>query len=179
MVIVFGGSFNPITIGHKLIVEECIKKYQPEKIIILPTGNSYNKKDLVPFLDRYKMIEISFNGYSNVIISDIEKNVFKGTYHSLKTLSKTYKDIYFLFGADQLDNFSNWLNYNKLIKNFKFIIVKRGEIEIKINDNVKYDILDFNINTSSKSFRNTFDSSIIEEKVYNYIVERGLYKRSV
>ena len=42
---IFGGSFNPPHKKHKNIAIELIQKNYIDKIIYVPTGNKYNKKD--------------------------------------------------------------------------------------------------------------------------------------
>ena len=60
MNIVFGGSFNPVTIAHEKIVNLILSKFPDAKVIILPVGNSYNKPKLVSFNDRMTMLNLVF-----------------------------------------------------------------------------------------------------------------------
>ena len=53
---IFGGSFNPPHKMHKRIGLELIKKGYVDKIIYVPVQDNYNKKDLLPFKDRYNKI---------------------------------------------------------------------------------------------------------------------------
>ena len=71
-VIIYGGAFNPPTIGHLKIIEYLVNKFPNNKIIILPTNNFYKSKDIVSFDHRKKMLEEmckdSWNWQQNIIL---------------------------------------------------------------------------------------------------------------
>ena len=72
-VIIYGGAFNPPTIGHLKIIEYLVNKFPNNKIIILPTNNFYKSKDIVSFDHRKKMLEIMCKGFIDKIeISNYE-----------------------------------------------------------------------------------------------------------
>ena len=47
---IFGGSFNPPHNMHKKIMMELLCNEYIDKGIYVPTGDSYNKKDLISFI---------------------------------------------------------------------------------------------------------------------------------
>ena len=104
MNIVFGGSFNPITKAHLDIINKLKEKFNPENVIILPASDNYTWKNLTKSNDRLNMIKLVCK---DCIISDYElkQSTYKGTINSLNYLSKTYKDLYFCMGADNLEKF--------------------------------------------------------------------------
>ena len=44
---VYGGSFNPCHLAHKKLVEELLNRNIFDRIVIIPTGNYYNKSNLI------------------------------------------------------------------------------------------------------------------------------------
>ena len=54
---IYVGSFNPPHKGHIKIVNHLIKNYL-DKIIIIPTGNYWDKLDLVSINDRINMLRL-------------------------------------------------------------------------------------------------------------------------
>ncbi|MGL4948941.1 MAG: nicotinate-nicotinamide nucleotide adenylyltransferase [Anaeroplasmataceae bacterium] len=185
MNIVYGGSFNPPTKAHVKIVE-ILKSFKPKNIILLPVGDNYNKKDLVEFNHRYNMLKILFNDY---VVSDLENSSnYKGTYNSLIELNKSYDDIYFVLGYDNLEKFKSWINYNNLIKDFKFIVISRSNFNTKeyleknFNEYItRFTIVDVNIDISSSVYRNNpfKNKELICESVLKYIDENKLYKGEI
>ncbi len=181
MNIVYGGSFNPPTIAHEAIVKK-LEEFRPENIIIVPTGNCYNKKDLIPFSIRKEMLELVFSH----IISDVENtSEYKGTINTLDTLSKKYSDLYFVMGADNLIEIKSWINYQELINKYHFIIITRNSLDVikYINDNLyeyreKFKFISLDFDVSSSKIRNNILKyrDMLNTKVYDYILKNNLYK---
>lgn len=185
MNVVFGGSFNPVTIAHEKIVSLILKKYPDANVIILPVGNSYNKPKLVSYNDRLEMLKLVFKDHPQVTISLIEKNkTFDGTIQSLDELSKTYNNLYFVMGTDNLKGLKSWVEYERLIKTYPFIFIERDKDLISelikehplINPN--YLEISFDENVSSTIIRTNVDKyqSYLKPDVYNYIKKNNLYE---
>ncbi len=96
MNIVYGGSFNPPTKAHLNIIKKLLDEFEEAKVILLPVGNDYKKKELIDFKFRSDMLHLMIHPISmKVIISDLEqRRGFKGTIGALNELSKTYDDLY-------------------------------------------------------------------------------------
>lgn len=181
MNIIYGGSFNPPTKAHKEIIDKLKSKFNPENIIIIPTGDSYTWKEVISFKDRYNMACIAFK---DEIVLDIEQeNVYKGTLNTLRYLSKSYKDLYFVMGADNLIQIKKWINYEDLLKEFNFIVLKRNDIDIEsfLDKELKefknkFKFIDFKNDLSSSLFRTSKDKNIVDSNVYEYIKINKLYE---
>lgn len=185
MIIVYGGAFNPPTLAHQKIANILIRKYKPKKFIFLPVGDYYTWKDnLISFYHRKNMLELVFND-DIFEINDLEnEKEYKGTYWALNKIKEAYKsDVYFVVGADNLEQIEKWINYEKLLKEFKFIIITRKGYDYKKIIKEKYlkykhnfEIVKINVNISSSQFRvNTNNKSIINELIYTYIKKNNLY----
>ena len=90
MNICYGGSFNPPTIAHIKVVEKLKDMFNPQNLIIIPTGDSYHLKEMTSFYHRFNMLKLAF---PNDIILDIESlgNKYRGTLNTLNLLSKDYE----------------------------------------------------------------------------------------
>lgn len=186
MILVYGGSFNPPTIAHLEIIKLLNGSLNPSKIIILPVGNKYSwKTNLLPFETRKEMLFLTFNQMDNVVISDLEnKDTYEGTYQTLKSISHTYdtKDVYFIFGTDHLETLHKWINYEALLKDFNFIIIKRKnyELDLSILDNhqANYKVFSFDNEASSTKVRSNYTKykKYITKEVYEYIKLNHLYE---
>lgn len=182
MNIVYGGSFNPPTIAHEAIIKELKNKFNPLNLIIIPTGNSYRRKDLLEFRHRYNMLKL----ISNDIISDIEdKNtLYMGTLDTLNRLSKDYSNIYFVMGADNLIDIKSWIRYKELLSKYHFIIITRDSIDIIkfIDDELKeykdkFSFINLKFMVSSTKIRKNIETNkdMLNPKVYEYIKKNHLY----
>lgn len=180
---IYVGSFNPIHIGHERIINCLINDKYVDKVLIIPTGNYWNKKDIISVKHRINMISLLNN--DNLIIESKLNNI-KYTYQIMNLLHKRYKsdELYLIIGADNIINFDKWKNYKDLLKE-NIIILKRNNIDItyylnKLNKKDNYNIINNNIDISSTYIRNNINDKIIEKYlpkgVYKYIIENNLYK---
>lgn len=126
---IFGGSFNPPHKMHKQIAIELLEKDYLDKVIYVPTGNNYNKANLLDGDDRIKMIELMIEGYNEKLeVSDFE---VRGSLYTINTLNY-FKDkfpddeIYFICGTDNFAEFYTWRNYEEILKNYKILIIARN-----------------------------------------------------
>ena len=104
---IFGGSFNPPHKMHKRIGLELIKKGYVDKIIYVPVQDNYNKKDLLPFKDRYNMVKQMIKGNNDLLVSSLARFGYIYTYMVLDYFSKKYDKVYFICGCDNLKDFKN------------------------------------------------------------------------
>ena len=114
---VYVGSFNPPHKGHIKIVNHLLDKNYLDKIIIIPTGNYWDKNNLVNINDRINMLKFYKN--ENIIIDNKNNNI-EYTYQLLKNLSKEHKkdNLYLIIGADNIINFDKWKNYQEVLNLF-------------------------------------------------------------
>ena len=181
MNIVFGGSFNPPTKAHKLILDKLFLLFKPDNIIIVPVGDNYQKKGLIDYTHRLEMVKLLD---SRVIVSTLENNdVYLGTYDLLKKLSEDYDDLYYVIGSDNLMKLDTWIDYKNLLKDFKFIVFNRYSVPLEDVILEKYPefkdrflIIQIDYDISSSKFRETKDANLIPSEVYDYIIENKLYE---
>ena len=74
---VFAGTFDPITLGHKNVIEKCLKKYQKVIIVI---GENASKTPLFTLQERLLFIKQAFLNEQRVEIyaySDYKENYYE------------------------------------------------------------------------------------------------------
>lgn len=186
---IYGGSFNPIHNKHVNVINELLDKYL-DKIIIVPAGDKYTKRDLIEARHRINMIELAIKPDKRKIIDDYEcTDERRYTFETLAHMKKLYPDeeIYFVLGLDNLDELDTWWEYEYMLKNYKFLVIKREGYDFdevmkkyeEYKDNIILTDLPLD-NVSSTYIRNNIDkkdkiTKIIDEKVYEYIKENDLY----
>ena len=157
---IFGGAFDPIHTGHKLMAEIAMKKYSFNKFIFLVSKTPPHKKDhSEAFNHRFNMVKLvaddlnkEFNEiekYKNKCsfeVSDIENQMdgISYTYNSLIFLKKIYKNDKFIFltGSDIFSSIESWYNYKELFNLTDFLIGYRPGVEFndmleKIPENIR------------------------------------------
>jgi len=184
MVLVFGGSFNPPTLAHEAIIKKLYITYKPEKIIVVPTGDFFSWKDnLVAFKDRYQMASLMIKDLDYAVVSNIEdKSEFLGSYHTLNELSQSYDDLHFVVGADHIQSLDQWIDYQKLIKDYPFIIMTRDDYtldEVYLKKlGVRYQVFNFSSSVSSTKIRENLNEHLdfLNPLVKAYILKHNLYE---
>ena len=130
---IYGGSFNPIHIGHEKIVDYVLNNLNMDKIIIIPVGiPSHRENNLEQSDTRLKICKEIFKGNKKIEVSDIEiKSEGKSyTYDTLLKLIDLYgenNEFFEIIGEDSLKSLKTWKNYEELLKICKFIVFRRKD----------------------------------------------------
>lgn len=193
---IFGGVFNPPHIFHFAIAQNILnEKSDFEKIIFVPTGNKYNKTQIIDAEHRYNMLKMicDQNPKFDVTRFEIDNISQPFSYQTLdyfKTLYSNY-ELFFITGTDNIKYFSSWKKPEYILNNYKLIVYERGHDklnEIIEADNFLSTYKDRIQNANCDVYTN-LNSSFIREKIlqhknisyflpneiYNYILENNLY----
>ena len=176
---IYIGSFNPVHNGHINLVEFLINNNYVDEVLIVPTGNYWDKQNLIDLKQRIEMLKFF---ESELIHIDTKHNNIPYTSDLMNELKKDYNfNLYLIIGADNLLRLNEWHNYEELIKN-NIIVVPRYNIDIEYYKNklgIKNLIVakDYEpIDISSTEIRNG-GVKYLDNKVLNYIKENKLYGR--
>ena len=129
---VFGGSFNPPTVAHIDLAKQILSKIDGiEKVIFVPVSTRYNKNGLAPDEVRLGFLKRICQNYSNIDVSNIEIKSPKQLYtiETLRCIKEKYqcKNIYFVIGTDNLKELETWHEPEKILTEFKIIVLERGQ----------------------------------------------------
>ena len=188
---IYGGSFNPMHIGHEKIVDYVLNNLNMDKIIIIPVGiPSHRENNLEQSNTRLKICKEIFKGNKKIEVSDIEiKSEGKSyTYDTLLKLMDLYgenNEFFEIIGEDSLKNLKTWKNYEELLKICKFIVFRRKDDKniqideeflnnknIIILENEYYDISSTEIRNMVKNNENI--SAFVNKKVKKLIEKEYL-----
>lgn len=129
---IFGGSFNPIHIGHLIVAEEVYQQRALSQVIFMPTGISPHKetRDLIDSFHRYKMVKDSISDNEHFEVSDLEikrsgKSYTIDTIRILRELYGERHNLYLIVGTDMINEISTWKDIDILSRMCQFIVVNR------------------------------------------------------
>ena len=141
---IFGGSFNPIHIGHLVIAEAAWQEFSLDKVIFVPTGDTPNK-DMhhISKYMRYEMVAKAIEGNSRFAISSIERDRTGPSYtvdtiHMFREQFGKEDQLYFICGTDSIADLPNWKYNVELLKCCEFISASRPGNEEEIIRSVSY-----------------------------------------
>ncbi len=112
----FGGSFNPVHVGHLLLAECCREQCQLDQVWFVPAAVPPHKqgRELAPSEARIEMLELAISGHPSFAVSRFEADR-GGVNYTVDTLTHFSQEdpdgeLFFLMGADMLDDLPNWRN---------------------------------------------------------------------
>ena len=132
----FGGTFDPIHLGHTTVAAEAAEHIGAEKIIFIPAKRS-PLKDYCPKAsddDRLKMMALAISGSKNFELSDCELNR-PGPSFTLQTVRGFQVDygvdtlIYWLVGADSINELPQWYGIGELMDSCILSVMYRAGYE--------------------------------------------------
>ena len=196
-ILVFGGTFNPVHVGHVEMLKKAQSVILPDLTFVIPTFLPPHKSvssDFLSSADRLNMCKLAFDGFENTEISDIEIMAKQKSY-SVITFSKLheiYPDAEFvmLCGADMFLTLKTWFKYDELIKLTAFCALPRKEgadqlaeyAKIVENDGGKCIVIDETVTDISsteirrKLMNNEDVSQFVPAKVCEYIENNNLFR---
>jgi nicotinate-nucleotide adenylyltransferase len=135
-IILFGGTFDPIHIGHIEVAAAAAEQIGAGKVILIPARRSPHKnlKPLAPDNDRIAMMKLAVEGKNIFEINPIELNRAEPSYtidtiHQLKQRFGGDCLLYWLIGADMLESLPKWHKINELLNECNICVMNRGGFE--------------------------------------------------
>ena len=103
----FGGSFDPVHLGHIEVAKKALKELDVDKLIIMPNYlNPLKSSFSAPSKLRFKWLKEAFKEFKNVEISDYEIKKNRAVF-SIETINH-FKPTYFIIGSDNLNTLHKW-----------------------------------------------------------------------
>ena len=194
---IYGGSFDPIHIGHVALAENAVRECGFDKLIFMPAYISPFKQDrhVTDGRDRCRMIETVLKTNSAFCLSRYELNK-QGTSYTIKTLRHWEKlldgELFFILGFDSAVQIDTWFEGEEILKNYHLVTARRPDTDYaeglkKIESfREKYgaDIIVLNmipVDASSTEIRNLIKegkplTGLVPPEVEEYIIEHKLYR---
>jgi nicotinate-nucleotide adenylyltransferase len=130
---IFGGTFNPIHVGHLVLVESFRERLRLDRILFVPAGEPPHKgrRGLVSVLHRYAMVSLAIAGHPAFAVSDVEARRAGPSYsvETLETLAREWPGarLFFLMGGDTFLDLPNWRTPERLGTWATLVVGQRGE----------------------------------------------------
>jgi nicotinate-nucleotide adenylyltransferase len=138
---IFGGSFDPIHLGHLILAEQCREQANLDQVWFVPCALQPHKQDGAHGTDRQRteMVELALAGYESFVLSKIEmeRGGVSYTVDTLTTIRESNPDdeLFLLMGDDSLGNFSSWREPKKICALAIPLVVNRpgsGDVDLSV-----------------------------------------------
>lgn len=128
---IYGGSFDPVHLGHLLVAQAAVEELGLDKIFFVPAARSPFKPDSQPAPDagRLQLLRLALAGKTDCEIDEQEINR-GGTSYTIDTLRDYAKrfpgaELFYLIGADNVAKLTEWREAMELARLAEFIVVPR------------------------------------------------------
>jgi nicotinate-nucleotide adenylyltransferase len=131
----FGGTFNPIHVGHLAAAKAALQRFQLDRVYFIPNGNPPHKHHPAPFADRLAMVALACNSEPRFIPSTAEAPAGK-TRYSIHTVRRFRKEmgeqaeLFFLIGADAFLTIRSWQQWQGLLNLTHFVVISRPGFDL-------------------------------------------------
>ncbi len=130
---IYGGTFNPIHLGHLRAAEEIREKFKMKKVVFVPSFIPPHKDnaEVVDPMHRLKMAGLAVTGNPFFSISEVELQR-RGKSYSIDTI-RQLKDqlgddeLAFIMGMDAFLEIETWYKYKEIFAECDFIVTSRPD----------------------------------------------------
>jgi nicotinate-nucleotide adenylyltransferase len=186
----FFGSFNPIHVGHMVLANYMLEYTDLDRIwfVVSPHNPLKKKSSLLDEKHRLQLVKLAIGDNNRLKASDIEFKLPQPSYTviTLAHLKEKYPNDEFvlIMGADNLENFHKWRNYEEILKQHQLYVYPRHESQdgaFQNHPNVKRANAPL-MQVSSTDIRQAIQDKkdvryYVPEAVWNYIKEMHFYEK--
>ena len=131
MIGIYGGSFDPVHLGHLITAESIKKELNFERLFLLPCCVPVHKNSLhYSSKQRLEMLSLAIKEFPSLEIDtrEIDRG---GSSYMIKTLAEIVKEfkgstICLIIGMDSFINFKTWKKWDEFAKLVHLIILPRS-----------------------------------------------------
>ena len=138
----FGGTFNPVHLGHLRAALEVKEGFELDMVYFIPSALPPHKEttDMADAVDRFEMVRLAVSNSPDFTVSDVELKRSGSSYtidtvNYFKSVSPKGADLFFILGLDACLEIDTWKSYQKLLELVPFIVLMRPDE--KCNDTEK------------------------------------------
>lgn len=186
----FFGSFNPVHTGHLVLANYMLEYTDLERIwfVVSPHNPLKKKSTLLDEKQRLQMVDLAIGDNIKLKASNIEFNLPQPSYTivTLTYLKEKYPQHEFvlIMGADNLESFHKWKNYEEILKHHQLYIYPRPESDGgKLKDHPRIKLINAPLmEISSTAIRQAVKEKkdmryFMPEAVWQYIKEMHFYEK--
>lgn len=128
---IFGGSFDPVHLGHLLLAENCREQARLDQVWFMPAATPPHKPhaQLADGQQRVEMLKLAIGGHESFAVSTLELDR-GGVSYTVDTLEQIraqhpVDELFLLMGADSLADFPTWRSPERILELALPIVVRR------------------------------------------------------
>jgi nicotinate-nucleotide adenylyltransferase len=127
----YGGSFDPVHLGHLLVAEAAVEELGLDRLFFIPAAQSPFKPENppAPAAVRLQLLRLALAGKTNCEVDELEiqRGGVSYTVDTLREYARRFPgaEIFYLIGADNVCKLNEWREPTELARLAEFIAVPR------------------------------------------------------
>lgn len=136
--VIFGGSFDPIHVGHLSLASAVVESGLASEVwfMVSPQNPHKELQKLTDESVRLEMVRLAIDGNEHFKASDFEFNLPRPSYtiNTLMSLEKSFPDREFmlLVGADNWEKFDRWYRHDEILERYGIIVYPRDNSAVPL-----------------------------------------------
>ena len=133
---IYGGSFNPVHLGHLFVAQAAVEELELDRLYFVPAARSPFKKDneMAPAEARLRWLRLALAGKTDCELDtrEIQRGGVSYTIDTLREFARQFPgaQLFYLIGADHIAKLNEWGKAVELASLAEFIAIPRpGETE--------------------------------------------------
>jgi len=133
---IFGGTFDPIHIGHLAVAERACDELGLDGVVFVPALLPPHKPHRIisPIDDRVTMLELAIQGNPRFSWSDVDMRPDEPSYtvSMLERMKERYPEteLSFIVGEDSLRDFASWHQPDRILDLTRLVVADRPGVEV-------------------------------------------------
>jgi nicotinate-nucleotide adenylyltransferase len=128
---IFGGTFDPVHLGHLIVAEQCREQARLDEVWFVPAPRPPQKLEriITPFDRRVEMLALAVAGHSAFKVDELERDR-PGPSYTVDTLEQVHREhagtgFFLILGADAVVDLPTWREPRRVIELATLVIVAR------------------------------------------------------
>ncbi len=135
----FGGSFDPIHMGHLLVAQAAREELGLDRLFFIPAAQSPFKPDQKPTVpkERLRLLRLALVGktWCEVDEQEIKRGGISYTIDTVRDYNRRFQgaEVFYLIGADNVAHLPKWREASELARLVEFVVIPRpGQTDVPI-----------------------------------------------
>jgi nicotinate-nucleotide adenylyltransferase len=130
-VALFGGSFDPVHLGHLLVAQAAREELQLDRIYFLPAAQSPFKPERspTPAPERLRLLRLALSGWDwcEIDEQELKRGGISYTIDTVRQYAERFSgaDLFYLIGADHATELHKWRGADELARLVRFVVIPR------------------------------------------------------